>query len=60
MKNEHMCFESFTLRTVELIFLCFIALIKCSRLPVDSSTFGPQSRDILCEFESESVKNKGV
>ena len=47
-----MCFESFTLRTVELIFLCFIALIKCSQWP--------QSRDILCEFESESVKNKGV
>ena len=34
-----MCFESFALRTVELIFLCFIALIQLSRLTVDSSTY---------------------
>ena len=39
MSNEHMCFESFALRTVELIFLCFITLIQLSRLTVDSSTY---------------------
>ena len=39
MRNEHMCFESFALRTVELIFLCFIAFIQLSRLTVDSSTY---------------------
>ena len=31
--------ESFALRTVELIFLCFITLIQLSRLTVDSSTY---------------------
>ena len=41
------------LRTVELIFLSLIVSIKCSLLTVDSSTFGPPSRDILCELESE-------
>ena len=30
--NYWPCFESFALRTVELIFLCFIALIQLSRL----------------------------
>ena len=38
MRNEHMCFESFTLRTVELRFLHFIESIQCSHLTVDSST----------------------
>ena len=60
MRNEHRCFESFALRTVELIFQCSIVSIWCSRLIVDSSTFGSQSRDILYDFESESVKKKGV
>ena len=27
---------------------------------IDASTFGPPSWDILYDFESESVKNKGV
>ena len=30
MRNEHMCFESLALRTVELILLCFVMLIYCS------------------------------
>ena len=55
-----MRFESFALIIVELIFLCFIVSIKCSRLTIDSSTYGPPSRDILCEFESESLRNKVV
>lgn len=33
-----MNFESYALRTVELLFLCIVELIQCSRLTVESST----------------------
>ena len=44
------CFESFALRTVELIFLCFIALIQLSRLTVDSSTYIEYVLVVIAKF----------
>ena len=38
--------------------MCWVNCVRV--LIVDFSTFVPPSRNILCDFENESVKNKGV